>query len=471
MADITSAGSGNFSAGATWVGGVVPGVGDTAIVATGHVVTINSNITCDSLFNNSNSGYFDLLDGFTVNADITGGASVTNNGTLRYNGTTSATINGNIYPTVTASAAGAINKTGTGTLNVFGIVRGSGSNANGINVNGAGLVNVTGDCFSEGITTGSGSAINVGSTSNVSIVIVGEVVASGNRICVSSTANTSIAITGNVSGSTTGNGIGVSATSGASNVDIVGNITASGGHGVSSGGQVVFGGTIADAPNGRAAIFAPILRCRINTNVQTIHRTPEVSNANGSPVIRASLDYVTNNVPVPADVRDGLVYADNQFTGTLKVPPTGSVALGVPTDNTTGTAALTPQDVWEYVIGSSDAETLLAGAATATDVSDAQTAIETKIDETESDIIQEITDNAITTQDIWEYNIDTGVEAGDRLLATATSDELAEAGITVEEIWDHAISDITTTDSIGARLKNASTVDTTGTQIAAFESE
>jgi len=60
----------------------------------------------------------------------------------------------------------------------------------------------------------------------------------------------------------------------------------------------------------------------------------------GSPVIRASLDYVTNNVPIPADVREGLVYADDQFTGELVVPPVEAVAAGVPVDDTIGTATL-----------------------------------------------------------------------------------------------------------------------------------
>ena len=50
----------------------------------------------------------------------------------------------------------------------------------------------------------------------------------------------------------------------------------------------------------------------------------------------------------PADVRSGTVYADGNLTGTCAVPAAGSVALGVPVDNTTGTAALTPAAVWEY---------------------------------------------------------------------------------------------------------------------------
>jgi hypothetical protein len=60
-----------------------------------------------------------------------------------------------------------------------------------------------------------------------------------------------------------------------------------------------------------------------------------------------TLGEVAADYPVETDVRDGVAYDCGALTGSLKVPPVGSVALGVPTDNTTGTAALTgsPVDV------------------------------------------------------------------------------------------------------------------------------
>lgn len=44
--------------------------------------------------------------------------------------------------------------------------------------------------------------------------------------------------------------------------------------------------------------------------------------------------------PAPANVRDGTAYNSGAQTGTLKVPPVGSVAVGVPVDAAVGTAVL-----------------------------------------------------------------------------------------------------------------------------------
>ncbi|HOK97741.1 MAG TPA: hypothetical protein PLD12_01235 [Bacteroidales bacterium] len=48
-ATITSAGSGNWSNPATWVGGVVPGLADDVVIANGHTVTVDGNFACDSI--------------------------------------------------------------------------------------------------------------------------------------------------------------------------------------------------------------------------------------------------------------------------------------------------------------------------------------------------------------------------------------------------------------------------------------
>ena len=87
---ITSAGTGNWSAGGTWVGGVVPTAADNVVIALGHTVTFDAAA-------NRNSGTTT-----TVNAGGTllATAAYTNNGTTTINGTFQ--VNGGGYASGTA---------------------------------------------------------------------------------------------------------------------------------------------------------------------------------------------------------------------------------------------------------------------------------------------------------------------------------------------------------------------------------
>src|ERR1041384_6555194 len=48
-ATITSAASGSWSTGSTWVGGVVPGSSDIAVIANGHTVTVGAQVNIGSV--------------------------------------------------------------------------------------------------------------------------------------------------------------------------------------------------------------------------------------------------------------------------------------------------------------------------------------------------------------------------------------------------------------------------------------
>lgn len=57
--------------------------------------------------------------------------------------------------------------------------------------------------------------------------------------------------------------------------------------------------------------------------------------------------------PAANNVRTGTVYGPaSELTGTMAVPAAASVAYGVPVDNTTGTATLSPNDVWNIATSS-----------------------------------------------------------------------------------------------------------------------
>ncbi len=106
-ADITSAGSGDWSATGTWVGGTVPGSGDKAIIIAGHTITLDVDATIQDLdiaataelnggssysitFNSKNGTV--LIDGYmeVLNLDCPNNSAMASfdlNGDLHVNGT------------------------------------------------------------------------------------------------------------------------------------------------------------------------------------------------------------------------------------------------------------------------------------------------------------------------------------------------------------------------------------------------
>jgi len=80
MAVITSAGTGNFSTGATWVGGVAPVDGDSFIIAAGHTVAVDSGISIPA------SGYADSQINGILQHAASGTSTIRMNGVLTVNG-------------------------------------------------------------------------------------------------------------------------------------------------------------------------------------------------------------------------------------------------------------------------------------------------------------------------------------------------------------------------------------------------
>lgn len=62
---------------------------------------------------------------------------------------------------------------------------------------------------------------------------------------------------------------------------------------------------------------------------------------------------VATGHPAEANVRTGVTYGPtNNLTGTCAVPPAAAVSIGVPVDNTTGTAYLNATDIWNVPLAS-----------------------------------------------------------------------------------------------------------------------
>lgn len=104
MATITSAATGNWVDGGTWVGGIAPGNGDIAIIATGHTITATASLTIGTAPDNLTTYVIDCQG--TGMLTINTGVTVTCKGNVRFNGGASVRLringNGRLYFDTTA---------------------------------------------------------------------------------------------------------------------------------------------------------------------------------------------------------------------------------------------------------------------------------------------------------------------------------------------------------------------------------
>jgi hypothetical protein len=225
MATITSAQSGDFSSSATWVGGVVPTVGDIAVAANGHVVAIDTDVTVTRV-TQLGTGKFTLGGGRTLTADVEAvSGSFTSGGTVEVTATSGSTayIIGNVtgLSTTVANIAGVV-VTGTGKLIITGNITAStgdpGSFANG----------------SAGVYTNVGCQIEI--TGNLQS-------SSGrgkNAVRLDSNANAILNITGNVVGlNSFSDGAAVASLGASDQITVIGTVT--GGSGTTNHGVLITG--------------------------------------------------------------------------------------------------------------------------------------------------------------------------------------------------------------------------------------
>lgn len=302
-----------------------------------------------------------------VTGNVTAGTQGGSNGAINKSGAGTLNIIGNITGGSNSLCSG-LNSSG-GIVNITGnCIAGSGSQSFGARITGAISINIVGDCIGGG---------NSGSNGLNWQAATGSVVVTGNATggsggtamgiaCAGSSGGT-ITVNGNVSGhSISANGFGIALEQSTSNVAIVvnGNVSASAASGISSttansgtitingnvtaasnaigvvqtstSGWIVINGNAFSASTGVVAFYGQ--RVLINST-GTLQHEYRVGTA-GSPSVARSLytGGVNLNQPAVTNVRSGTVYgASNEFTGTLIVPSAQFVSLGTPVDSGVGT--------------------------------------------------------------------------------------------------------------------------------------
>jgi hypothetical protein len=371
-----------------------------AIAAGGISLTITNNIVNTNIWNNASAVYLLQVTAtsgtVTLNFNMTAPTSSSTN--LRFLLVSGAGCTVNYSGTVRGSVDGLpmILQNNNNTINMVGNIQAynnSGGLSPIVSVTGTNAVfNLTGDIESQSSASSSSIGLDVGST-NAVVTVTGNVTNSTTAasIPLRSTSTASITVIGNITGgiatvacSLTGNGY-FNHTGICSASQFVG---ATGFPGISSTGTsaiVISSGPFIFGPYGTMPFTA--IRFFLSNNLSNyIEFASNSTNGalfpSGAPTRMTMYSPNTlSDAPAPANVRFGVVYASGSQTGTLIVPSPSNVALGIPTDNTVGTAVLTQANVKQAV-------------------------------------------------------------------------------------WDALLTDLTTPDSIGVRLKNAATVDSTGDQIA-----
>ena len=430
MALILSLASGNFNAGGTWVGGIVPGAGDEARASTGHTITITANVTCTEL-SNAGTGTYVLNSGVTLTANVTH-KSLSTSTLLTFSAASPATasIVGNITAGSVASAVG-VSVSSTGTLNITGNLLGGGlSSCHAVNNASTGIVNITGNA-----TGGSGATANGAQNFGGTITITGNATggsatssngvnnstsgilnligtATGGSISTAYGANNAstgqLNITGTAIGGTVGAGANnassgtLNATRAKGNGFGIGSVGLSSAVGVSSvQASITKVEQIEYGSLGQSPTSGPTYLTSQLTNVAVFVNYPTGSKTLSDPNNTAGLS------PAATDVRSGVIYNNGVNTGTCAVPAAASVGFGVPIDATTGTAALTPASVWDHLL------------------------------------------TAITTSSTIGTLLKTNIDAAISSRSTATTAGIADA------VWDEATSDHTASGTYGGRVVRA----------------
>ena len=311
-----------------------PAAGDDVYSAT-FTIHVDTNVTVNSVTNGSATSRL-WKDGATTTAS--GGGT--------FNLLNGVTITANV-PFQSASLSPTISLTGTNSSTLVGyIVGGTGNTYPGAKNTGSGIFNVTGS-----ITGGSGtSSYGCGNDSNGTLNITGTVTGGSSTAAygISNTSVGTIIITGNiVSGPSNSTAYGINNSSTGTAI-VVGNVVATSATNafVSSNASAInkMSGNIINHSNGTAAIYAT------RYVVDPVPTNSVIQYSNTNMFTTDSLSAFS--MPPVSAVRSGVSFANSTLTGTCKVPSANSVNIGVPVDNTVGTAFLTPATLFDASVAS-----------------------------------------------------------------------------------------------------------------------
>lgn len=402
--------NGNWSVPSTWSGSIIPNEFDDVFL-NNRVVTLDQNIQVISINNAASAsaitagGRIEIYGNFNISASVIRSSTNTSTdpigtgpGLISFYGTGSSTItarlnsgSGETGPTVFNGSTGTFNIIGnvwspngtrstavvnstTGVINIIGNVTGLNNMATFGVINNYGTINITGNVTggsnnqsSPVIENRNAGILNI--TGNVFGCPFGFISFPVNTITHGS-AN-AVNITGNIQGAQTA-GI---ASSTANTINVVGqciaSLSSSAVTSTSTTATNIFSGPLINSGS-RNAIYC--YNVQMYKNAATSYQI-RVSGSND--IITLLSEDQAPGMPITTNVRSGVIYGPtNALTGRMAVPDPRSVSWGVAVDNTTGSAIVKPEDIWNYTLTSLTSSNSIGQrlASTATSASNASIA-------------------------------------------------------------------------------------------------
>jgi hypothetical protein len=185
-------------------------------------------------------------------------------------------------------------------------------------------------------------------SSSAQVTINGDVTGGASAIAVVGESGAVLTVNGDVTGSGSANAAGIANSGASSQTTIIGSITGGAvGPGASiTGGFLRIDASLGWGPNGASPFTGSVAPQFMRTGSHLAMHAPSDDNWPAATGAQIYVQRYNTGLPAPEDVREGTVYdSTSSSTGTLAVPPPASVAAGVPTDDTVGTAALVLADV------------------------------------------------------------------------------------------------------------------------------
>jgi hypothetical protein len=415
MANIKAVANGNWSNTSTWDGGILPTINDdvfantfTVNVDTSFQVlslrnTTAAGITVGGSFNFNSGSISGSCTNTTANTSLVAGAtnliqvtaitgsvtlSLSSNVTgpsvgnlISHSGNCNFILNGLTFIGGAGSFANCINKTSLGTLIVSGNLTGGGGFDNrSINSSNGDVIitgNVTGGSaglaifqsignltIQGNVTGGNGGSINfsgnllvitgnvTGGTASGAITTNGNIVVNGNIVGAQTIGITTTAPITTVNGIVTGGTVvGISSTTiGEINISgsVIASATANAISSTNANGLVILNGNMFNNA-GKQAIYCQNLFLSDTGTTQAQFFT---SGSQDRTLYSAN---TFPNLPSGSNVRSTTSYGPgNELSGSLIMPDPANVRYGVPTDNTTGSALLSAENLFDEIAISSN---------------------------------------------------------------------------------------------------------------------